>query len=56
MSASDLHARPPIRCQAPAGAFHPCGRLGVEEIAAASNAGLCCIEWVKSTADEEVDW
>lgn len=49
---------PMIDCQAPAGQVNPCGRLGVEQIAAASAAGLCCLVWLaRTTADAgEVDW
>lgn len=48
---------PLIVCQAPAGQATPCGRLGVEQIAAASAAGVCCLEWLQAAADEvEVDW
>ena len=37
--------RPLIRCQAPAGTVNPCGVLGIEEIAQASEAGMCCQVW-----------
>ena len=47
---------PMIVCQAPPGQAHPCGRLGVEQIAQASAAGLCCLVWLaRATADGEVD-
>lgn len=48
---------PLIVCEAPPGAVNPCGRLRLEQIAAASAANLCCLVWLaRTTADEEVDW
>lgn len=53
----DLAPRPLIRCTAPAGTVNPCGVLGVEQIAQASTAGVCCREWLARTSDAgEVDW
>ncbi|MBK8246548.1 MAG: hypothetical protein IPK85_03990 [Gemmatimonadetes bacterium] len=57
MSRPHLTPAPPIVCTAPAGVAHPCGVLGVEQIAAAAAAGLCCREWLARTTDAgEVDW
>ena len=48
---------PMIVCQAPPGQAHPCGRLTLEQIAAASAANVCCLAWLaRTTADAgEVD-
>lgn len=46
--------KPLIRCEAAAGVVNPCGVLGVEQIAEASAAGVCCLVWLRQV--EEVDW
>jgi hypothetical protein len=43
-------AAPLIRCVAPADQIGPCGVLGVEQIAAAAEAGLCCRQWLSRNA------
>lgn len=52
MPAPALAPRSLIRCLAPRdGEANPCGVLTVEQVAQASEAGLCCLSWLARLVD-----